>query len=158
VRRWTVRDATPADWPAIAALLHDAQLPLAGAREHLDGFVLALHEGLPVGCAGLERYDGTALLRSVAVTPAERGRGLGQALVRQMLERAAADGLDTVALLTTTAADFFHRFGFHVIERMALPPAVQGSVEVREACPASATAMLLELGQGTRRLWVGDQA
>jgi N-acetylglutamate synthase-like GNAT family acetyltransferase len=50
---------------------------------------------------GLERYGATVLLRSVGVLPLVRGQGLGQTLVRQVLERASQLGIRQVVLLTT---------------------------------------------------------
>ena len=147
---WTMRRATRHDWPKIAALLATADLPLAGADEHLPDFFLAFREDLLVGTAGLERYGDTALLRSVAVASTERGQGLGQALVRQALAHAASLGLRQVVLLTTTAADFFPRFGFEPINRAEVPLAVQASVEFQEACPASAAVLSLVLEPGKR--------
>lgn len=141
----TFRPAEIGDWPRVADLLSAADLPLEGAEDHLGDFQLAERDGTLVGCAALERYGRDGLLRSVAVWPEERGAGLGRALVGRVLERAAADGLHTVALLTTTAPDYFPRFGFRAIPRAAVPAAVQASVEFREACPASAVAMRLEL-------------
>jgi amino-acid N-acetyltransferase len=142
---WTMRRATRHDWPEIAALLATADLPLAGADEHLPDFFLAFREDLLVGTSGLERYGDTALLRSVAVASTERGQGLGQVLVRQALAHAASLGLRQVVLLTTTAADFFPRFGFQPINRAEVPLATQASVEFQEACPASAAALSLVL-------------
>lgn len=139
------RAATRADWPQIARLLTAAQLPLEGAEDHLGGFLLAFRDGSLAGCAAFERYGTTALLRSVAVAEAERGTGLGQELVRRLLEQAYAEGLNSMVLLTTTAARFFPRFGFRTISRAEAPAAVQASAEFREACPASATVMLLDL-------------
>ncbi len=91
-----------------------------------------------------------ALLRSVAVVGAEEGRGVGEALVRRTLSTAAAQGVREVYLLTTTAAGYFPRFGFQVVERSALPAALEASTELRGACPASATAMRLTLEGGPR--------
>lgn len=142
---WTMRRATRHDWPKIAALLATADLPLAGADEHLSDFFLAFREDLLVGTSGLERYGDTALLRSVAVASTERGQGLGQALVRQALVHAASLGLRQVVLLTTTAADFFPRFGFQPINRAEVPLAAQASVEFQEVCPASAAVLSLVL-------------
>ena len=142
---WIMRRATRHDWSKIAALLVTADLPLAGADEHLPDFFLVFREDLLVGTAGLERYGDTALLRSVAVASTERGQGLGQALVRQALAHAASLGLRQVVLLTTTAADFFPRFGFEPINRAEVPLAVQASVEFQEACPASAAVLSLVL-------------
>ena len=140
---WIVRAATPDDWDAITALLTAYDLPLDGAREHLNDFVVASSNGALVGVAGLEHYASTGLLRSVAV--AERGTGLGNVLVERLIARARADSLTSIVLLTTTAADYFPRFGFQTISRSAAPRAVQESVEFKSACPDSAVVMELPL-------------
>lgn len=140
------RPARAEDWPAVAALLGQARLPLAGVQEHLSEFVLAWRNEMPVGVAGLERYDSVALLRSVAVAPPERGQGLGSALVQHLLGRACSQGIRQIVLLTESAADFFPRFGFRPIERGAAPEGVWASAEFQGACPVSATVMQLDLG------------
>lgn len=138
------RRATESDWEAISKLLESAGLPLDGVRERLEAFTVAVGaDGDLAGVAGLERYGGSALLRSVAV--AERKRGLGQRLVRRVLDDAARSGIQKVALLTETAADFFPRFGFRIIAREAAPEEVQQSSQFQGGCCCSATAMLLEL-------------
>jgi amino-acid N-acetyltransferase len=50
-----------------------------------------------------------------------------------------------IYLLTTTAADFFPRFGFRKIDRKEMDPALERSTELRGACPASAVAMRADL-------------
>src|SRR5215469_5099746 len=126
---WNVQQATPRDWSRVAALLVAADLPLAGAEDHLSDFLLAYRDGALLGTVALERYGEAALLRSVAVAPAARGQGLGQVLVRRALEQARRAGLKQVVLLTTTAADFFPRFGFRPISRAEVPLAAQASIE-----------------------------
>lgn len=157
-----LRAARAGDWLAIESLLADAELPLAGAREHLGEFIVA--EGAAetlLGCAALERYpvapadqpegaanadaEASGLLRSLAVAPAARGLGLGASLVALLLAAARAERLADVTLLTTTAADYFPRFGFRQVTREAAPLAVRESVEFREACPDSAVVMSLAL-------------
>jgi amino-acid N-acetyltransferase len=141
---YTIRPATATDWPQIAGLLTTADLPLDGADQHLDDFYVVVRaDSAPAGVAGLEVYGTVALLRSVVV--AERGQGLGQALVQHVLDAARARGIRQIVLLTTTAADFFPRFGFHRIERAAAPAAVQASREFQVACPASAVVMIADL-------------
>jgi amino-acid N-acetyltransferase len=142
---WTIRRATLHDWHQIAPLLTTTELPLDGAEEHLADFFVAFRDEIFVGSAGLERYGETALPRSVAVALTEHGQGLGQVLVRQALAEAASWGVSQVVLLTTTAADFFLRFGFQPISRTEVPLAAQASVEFQEACPTSATVMSLVL-------------
>src|SRR5436309_14007042 len=147
---WIMRHATPHDWPKITALLAMADLPVVGAEAHLSDFFLAFRDDVLIGSAGLERYGDTALLRSVAVASSERGHHLGQALVQQLLAYAVSLGVRQVVLLTTTASDFFLRFGFQPISRAGVPSVAQASVEFQEACPASATAMSLVL-EGEQR-------
>ncbi len=144
---FTFRNATRADWSAIAQLLRDSELPLDGAENHLNGFLLAFQGPALAGCAALERYGESALLRSVAVDKAHRGRGLGQELTRRMLGAAGEDGIRSVVLLTTTAASFFKRFGFEPIDRHDAPKPIHASEEFQGACPDSATTMLLEVAR-----------
>jgi phosphinothricin acetyltransferase len=140
-----IRPASAGDWAAIEKLLTTAALPLDGAREHLEDFLLADHDGMLVGCAAVERYGHAGLLRSVAVAESVRGTGIGAALVERSLADARAAGLSTVVLLTTTAERFFPRFGFEVVDRAAVPDVLRESAEFRGACPASATVMRLTL-------------
>jgi phosphinothricin acetyltransferase len=151
-----IREALPGDWEQIAGLLTTTGLPLAGAREHLVGFLLAEREGALVGCAAVERYGTAGLLRSVAVAHSERGHGTGAALVSRCIAEARGARLETLVLLTTTAAEYFPRFGFTAVARSAVPEAVQASEEFRGACPASATVMLATLSPRVRAAHRGD--
>jgi amino-acid N-acetyltransferase len=147
--RATVRPAGEADYPAVAALLQAAGLPTDGIARSLPNFLIARsgEGGRVLGAIGLEAYGSTALLRSAVVDPAERGTGVGHALVRALLVHATAQGYRELYLLTTTAEEFFPRFGFERIGREEVPEAVRGSVEFRESCPASAIVMRLRLGR-----------
>jgi amino-acid N-acetyltransferase len=139
------RTAQPSDWPKLSALLTQAKLPLAGAQEHLAGFLLAFRADELIGSTCVERYDQDGLLRSVAVTESQRGQQLGSALVARTLVEAKRQGLAHLVLLTETAEAFFTRFGFHRIARADAPLTVQSSVEFQSVCPQSAVAMLLDL-------------
>lgn len=136
-----VRPARAADWPAVAALLERAGLPLAGAREHLSTFLLAWRGDALIACVGAELYGSDALLRSVAVAPQAQRTGVGSALVAQALAIARSRGVRSAYLLTTTAAPFFERLGFRSIDASKVPAAVRTSVEFNGVCPASATVM-----------------
>lgn len=140
----TVRDAAPADLPAVRQLVTEAGLPLDGLED--AGHVLVAQAGdVVVGTVALERYGDEGapvfLLRSAAVDPAWRGRGLGAALTGAALARVDADRAE-VALLTETAAGYFPRFGFRLVDRAALPTGLAASAELRGACPESAHALL----------------
>jgi arsenite methyltransferase len=144
--RASLRAARPADLPAVEVLLASAELPRLGAADLLEGaFVVAEAEGAVVGVAGLESHGGDALLRSVAVAPEWRGRGVGEALVRDRVEHARRLGLGHVYLLTTTAERWFPKLGFATVPRDSVPAAVQASEEFATLCPTSAIAMALRL-------------
>jgi amino-acid N-acetyltransferase len=141
-----IRPAGPADQSGIETLLTAFDLPTAGVEEQISGFVVAEDSGAIVASAGLEVYSRAALLRSVAVRPDHQGCGLARMLVLQLLERARADGIERVFLLTTTAPDYFRRLGFEAIADAAIDPAVRASKEFGDCCCAGAQAMRLTLG------------
>jgi amino-acid N-acetyltransferase len=143
-----VRAARPEDLDAVLRLLEQADLPTVGVAEWLPRFVVAECEGELIGAAGLEQYGEHALLRSVVVRPGVRGTGTGASLVRHALDAAGAGGACDITLLTTTAEDWFPRFGFRRIERAEAPEALGASAEFRGACPASAAVLWRVLGLG----------
>lgn len=147
-REALLRPAAMSDLPAIERLLVSSGLPTAGVAESIDGFVVAESErddGI-VGVVGLERCCADyALLRSTAVAPEWRGTGLGRRLVMHAIAEAESRGIRALYLLTTTAERYFPSFGFVKTQRDAVPDDVKQSVEFREACPATATVMTLQL-------------
>lgn len=146
----TIRPAKPEEFASVLGLLKRNRLPDAGLAEHAANLLVAVEHGRIVGSAALELYGDAALLRSVAVDQALRGRGLALSLTRAALDRARANGVRDVYLLTETAADFFARLGFRRIPRADAEPAVGRSVEFTTACPASATCMVLSLEPAAR--------
>ena len=94
---------------------------------------------------GFERYGEEALLRSAAVASRAQGLGIGKALTEHVIGEAAASGIDTLFLLTTTAERFFSHYGFETVTRAEVPDVVQRSIEFTSSCPASATVMRLSL-------------
>ena len=140
-----IRKANAEDWNAIERLLIDSALPLDGARDHIGDFIVAEENGAIAGCAALERYGKIALVRSVAVDSSLRGLRFGERMVEQLIAQSRRDGIESLFLLTTTAAKWFPRFGFHAIERALAPAELSESREFRGACPATAVLMSLEL-------------
>jgi amino-acid N-acetyltransferase len=136
------------DLASACALLRSAGLPLAGVEQHFDGFwtVRAADDRL-AGVAGSERYGASWLLRSLAVDPAFRGRGIGSALLAAVVAEARERGAREIFLLTTDADDFFAARGFRVVRRAAVPGAVKASEELKSACPDTATVMRLEVAR-----------
>jgi len=136
-----LRPARADDLAAVARLLTDAALPLDGVAEALPTFVVAEAGARLVGVAGLEVCCDNALLRSLAVAPEWRAHGLGRALVTRVIAEAEARGIHALYLLTTTADQYFLRFGFQAVTRDEVPPAVRQTVEFQGACPSTATVM-----------------
>jgi arsenite methyltransferase len=145
-----VRPARAQDSAAVRALLSAASLPLEGVEERFpEGYAIAVvAEGRgPMGVAGLEVHGGSGLLRSVAVDPRWRGRGVGAALTRDRIEAAEAQGLTALYALTTTAPDYFSRLGFEIVERSEAPAEIRASHEFSAVCPTSATVLRLHLSE-----------
>ena len=88
-RTFRVRPALPSDLGWGRRLLGEAGLPDAGLADQFPAAYAVLEEeGRPIGLAGLERYRGAGLLRSVAIAPEVRGGGAGRALVEDRLAEA----------------------------------------------------------------------
>jgi amino-acid N-acetyltransferase len=148
---FTIREARPDDVGSVEAALRDSELPLDGLRDQFgEGYALAEADGRLIGVEGIEVYGDDGLLRSAAVVSSWRGKGVGDALTRDRIEWARRRGLRSLYLLTTTAGDYFPRFGFAPTDRASAPPAVQHSREFSEACPSTALFMALPLHQESR--------
>lgn len=141
----TVTAGAAADLPAVEALLRRSVLPTSGVADCIETLHVARSGAHVVGSAALETYGEAALLRSVAVYPTLQGTGIGQQLVGAALTAARQRGLRQLYLLTTTAGDFFARFGFQPIARDRVPAAVKASAEFTSLCPDSALVMELAL-------------
>ncbi|MBX6313135.1 MAG: GNAT family N-acetyltransferase [Isosphaeraceae bacterium] len=148
--RITTSWAKEADMEELRGFLRSVGLSDAGIAEALDGFLLARGPGgRLLGCAGLERHGGLALLRSVAVAPEVRGYGLGSRLAATLLNRAAADGIEEVILLTTAAHDFFRRLGFREASRDDYRPRLAEAWVWRQGPCEAVTLMVRNLIEKT---------
>ena len=136
-----IRNAKDTDLGAVEHLLSENDLPVDGVEENFSSFVVADDNGKIVGAVGLEKFGPVALLRSAVVSNEHRGSGIGRKLVEHILERAEKDGIEELFLLTTTAEEYFPRFGFARTTRSAVPAAVKASPEFRGACPDTALVM-----------------
>ena len=133
------------DLPEILALLDACQLPKEELAPHLSTALIARRGNEIVGSSVLELYQQHALLRSVAVEPSFRKKGLGVMLTREALNLAREFEVMNVYLLTDTASSFFSKLGFIPISRSDVPGAVKQSVEFTTVCPESATVMTISL-------------
>lgn len=135
-----VREARPADGPALLGLLREAGLPTADLAG-LDDFLVALDGERVIGGVGVEAYGADGLLRSLVVAPEVRGCGVGARLAAAAERLARERGLRTLTLLTTTAAPLFESRGYAPLDRAEAPEAVRRSSEFRETCPSSAACL-----------------
>jgi amino-acid N-acetyltransferase len=129
----------------VESLLDDAGLPTSDVRSKTDCFRVAVVGDAPVGTGGIEPLGSNGLLRSVVVAPSERGRGYGGALVEALADHAREGGIESLYLLTTTAADFFTTHGFQRVARESVPAPVRETAQFGELCPETATVMCKRL-------------
>ncbi|MBP7962303.1 MAG: GNAT family N-acetyltransferase [Caldilineaceae bacterium] len=134
----------PAHLADVAELLTLCGLPTAGLDDASECLALR-RDGRVIASAALEIHGKSGLLRSVAIHPDLQRQRLGTALVTTAIVTAGTYRIRHLYLLTESAADFFARFKFTVIDRADVDPAIQQTVEFTSACPASATVMLLDL-------------
>jgi amino-acid N-acetyltransferase len=137
-----IRRGRPADLPPVLALLENAGLPTADLKNiaRLDMWVLEIKDSV-AGVVALERHGSDGLLRSLAVAPEYRKRGLGSQLVERLESDARADGVKQLILLTETAEAFFRSLDYEVIDRRHVSEELQQSAEFRSLCPVSAICM-----------------
>ncbi|MBI5167976.1 MAG: GNAT family N-acetyltransferase [Candidatus Eisenbacteria bacterium] len=153
----TLVPADSIELPALTALMNEAysdyDLPMhvdeGAMRFMLSTFDLdraesrvALDGGVPVGVALLGLRGERAWIGGMGVVPAGRRRGLGDTLMKAVIERARARGVREVWLevLTTNARaiPLYERLGFrHVrrldVLRLAAPPATPEGVSTESA-------------------------
>jgi len=108
---------------------------------HLEHFLGCGASACPDGIVGLEIHGSDALLRSLAVTAAVRGRGCGEALVAEAEALARAEGVRHLYLLTTTAESFFAKRGYARVARASVSCAIRQTTEFASLCPNSASVM-----------------
>lgn len=137
-----IRGAVDSDLIAVETLLEANGLPTEGVSANFGKFIVAVDGREIKGAVGLEEFGSYALLRSAVVAGNSRDRGIGTDLVNHIVDRAVASGVKELYLLTTTAEDYFPKFGFVRSSRDAVPPAVKQSAEFRGACPDTAVVMV----------------
>ncbi|WP_216901671.1 arsenic resistance N-acetyltransferase ArsN2 [Synechococcus sp. CCY 9618] len=102
------------------------------------------------GVVGIQVFGPTALLRSLAVSETERGKGLGTALVRRAEEHAVSLGIGSIYLLTMTAKQFFEAQGYSTVNRKEAPTSIAGTCQFSRLCPSSSAFMVKVLACPTR--------
>ena len=161
----TIRDEIAADIPAREALLdrclgerrtaksseriREGRLPAEGLAltAERDGTVVATVRLWSVEAGG----KAALLLGPLAVAPELQGEGLGRAMMREAIWRAACRGHGAVLLVGDAA--YYERFGFSVAltRDLAMPGPVERErflgLELRDGALAGATGVLVATGR-----------
>jgi amino-acid N-acetyltransferase len=138
--------AAAGDLPAIRDLLQGCAL----STDDVDGsgaqrFLVAGECKDLLGCIGLEAHGAAGLLRSFAVAPGSRGRGVGAMLHGRAVELARELGIRDLYILTTTVRERALRDGFEDVARESVPEAIREGSQFRGLCPTSAACMRLRV-------------
>lgn len=118
------RERSPGDGPGPAARY------LKGWGRPGDTVLIAIDDGFPVGAAwyrlfrkGLRGYgfvDADTPELAIAVVPSRRGRGIGEALLDALCERARADGYHALSLSVgrddPALVSFYEQHGFTQVD------------------------------------------
>jgi len=128
----------------IKELLVENNLPVSDLNDHITFFVEKTGNDI-IAVGGIEDAGTDAIIRSIAVAENYRGLGYGADITRQLLNYAKTKSKKDIYLLTTTAHNYFPRFGFKEVNRQDLPAAVKDSSQYKDVCPDSAVIMKLKL-------------
>ncbi|WP_109479660.1 arsenate reductase (glutaredoxin) [Paraburkholderia sp. C35] len=137
-----VARAIPGDEAAFTQALHDAGLPTDDLSDpHRVFFSFSTLTGVHLGYGGFEQYGSDALVRSVVVERAQRGKGIGRNLLAVLLRAAFDAGARTAWLLTTSEAAFFEKAGFRQSSRDTAPATILTTRQAAGLCPSGATLL-----------------
>lgn len=136
-----ITGATKKDLPDILLLLKEVDLPSEGVDHHIKYFLVLKVQGKLLGCVGVEIFKKSCLLRSLAITTVEQGKGYGQILVKTVLKVIRRKKIKKVYLLTIDGADYFRRFNFRVIKRNEVASEIQKTLAFNLQCCRTAICM-----------------
>ena len=162
-----IRKARLTDIPALLNLINSyakggIMLPRTEFEmaENIRDFEVAMEDGRLVGCGALHFYTPfSGEVRSLAVEPGLKTRGIGRRLVESLESDARANDLESIFAFTYVDG-FFRKLGFDRIDRGELPlkawkdclrcPKFQACDEIAmlkflKDVPASVTAPLADL-------------
>jgi amino-acid N-acetyltransferase len=128
----SLREATADDTGGILQLIEpfekDGTLVKRDRTEierDIANYSIIEHDGVIFGCAALYPYpdERTAEMAALTVSPQVQGQGDGDRLLKRVEQRAKAQGLDSIFVLTTRTMHWFIKRGFVQVEPEWLPEA-----------------------------------
>ena len=115
----TIRPAIAADQPVITRLIREANLNRMSLK--WPNFVLAEEDGTVVGLGQVKLHgDGSRELASIAVVPAQQGKGIGSAIIKTLLAR--EPGVVLHLTCRREMGGYYERFGFGRLATAEYPP------------------------------------
>ncbi len=124
----TLRKAKPSDAVRIHELVNTyakegllLPVSLNSLYDNIRDFWVYEIDGDIAGCAALHiTWEDLAEIRSLAVKPSLRGKGIGKKLVGECIKEATSLGIKRVFVLTYQV-EFFKKLGFRELEKTLLP-------------------------------------
>jgi ribosomal protein S18 acetylase RimI-like enzyme len=132
-----VREAREDEFPEVTAITLEAyaefeaqlsqewwryyrrDLAAVAERAKQGRYLVAVEAGTLVGAVALVAQNGTPWIRTLAVLPAARGKGIGRRLTEVCIEAARAAGAEAIGLNTTflmpVAKAMYERMGFQQV-------------------------------------------
>jgi amino-acid N-acetyltransferase len=115
-----IRPMTIGDVPEVLRLMQPVmedgvlvQRTSADLEEHMDDYIVYEVDGMIHACAALHVFsDRKGEIAGMAVDETYKNLGIGKRIVSYLIERAAAQKLKAVFVLTTQTSDWFTQMGF----------------------------------------------
>jgi amino-acid N-acetyltransferase len=136
--------ASQNSFSAAIALLKKNNLPTEDLDPGKQLFVIEEGDEV-IATVAVEYNFNDALLRSLSVSKEKRNSGIGAELVGFIEDYVQKQGIQNIYILTTTAAEFFSKRGYLIIDRNTVPQFIQQTREYSVLCASSSTLMKKEL-------------
>jgi amino-acid N-acetyltransferase len=137
------RSASNNDILSIKRILSQYILETELVEENIKQFIVAEEEQKIIGCAYLDTSQQIVELRSLAVLPGWKNKGIGRQLF-EMLKTRAEDMTDKL-YIRTTSRGFFEKMGLTVLDNSQKPVIWQDCAECDKMDVCLQVPMLLEL-------------
>ncbi|MDD3153841.1 MAG: GNAT family N-acetyltransferase [Victivallaceae bacterium] len=145
----SIREAVPSDVEAIHDLLclyAKDRIVLPRSQEditfYLGNFVVAEIDGKVIGCAAVRDFGNhLSEVRSLAVAPALKGKGIGRALIEAIIAGMRIKHPQFRLFALTLTPEFFRKLGFQIVSKELFPEKIWSDCAQcpkRECCDEAA--------------------
>jgi len=138
-----IKSAGAGDIPDIKSILSQYILETELVEDNINQFVVAETRDRIVGCACLDSSMGVVELRSIAVLPGWKNKGIGRRLFETLKQRAKS--MADRIYVRTTARSFFEKIDFKVLDDSQKPVLWQDCADCDKLDVCKQVPMVLEL-------------